>query len=79
MPQAPPAAPAQAAPAPGAPDAAPIPRRTPMPSDADLRREFDSFLNRAGQDTAGLSADDRAALFQEYLAWRSRNLDRTTP
>lgn len=52
---------------------APVPRPAAMPSDADLRRGFDAFLDRAGRDTAGLSPAGRAALFREYLDWRSRS------
>ena len=51
----------------------PAPRPVAMPSDAELRRGFDAFLDRAGRDTAGLSPADRAALFREYLDWRSRS------
>ncbi len=51
----------------------PVPRPAAMPSDADLRRGFDAFLDRAGRDTAGLSPSGRAALFREYLDWRSRS------
>ena len=54
----------------------PVPRPAAMPSDADLRRGFDAFLDRAGRDTAGLSPADRAALFREYLDWRSRSAAR---
>jgi hypothetical protein len=74
-------APAQAVvrppvPAPPVPDtqgAPPMPRPAAMPSDADLRRGFDAFLDRAGRDTASLSPADRAALFREYLDWRGRS------
>lgn len=52
-------------------------RGTPQPTlaeaDAQLRREFDAFLNRAGRDTAGLSVRSRKRLFREYLNWRSRD------
>ncbi len=72
------AAPPGLVPGPDGQTAPPAPRRA-LPSEADLRREFDLFLDRAGEDTANLSPSDRAALFQEYLAWRSRNLDRTAP
>jgi hypothetical protein len=54
----------------------PVPRPAAMPSEADLRRGFDAFLNRAGRDTAGLSPADRAALFREYLDWRSKSAAR---
>ncbi len=54
----------------------PVPRPAAMPSDADLRRGFDAFLDRAGRDTAGLSPAGRAALFREYLDWRSRSAAR---
>jgi len=54
----------------------PVPRPAAMPSEADLRRGFDAFLDRAGRDTAGLSPADRAALFREYLDWRSRSAAR---
>ena len=40
--------------------------------DASLRRGFDAFLNRAGQDTALLTAEARESLFREYLGWRAR-------
>ena len=46
-------APGGALPPPGMPDAAP--RRAATPSQAELRREFDAFLNRAGRDTASLT------------------------
>ena len=55
---------------PALPRATPLPRPAAAPSDADLRREFDVFLDRAGRDTAGLSPASRAALFREYLEWR---------
>lgn len=64
-------------PPPGAPDAAP--RRAATPSQAETRREFDAFLNRAGRDTASLTPADRAVLFRDYLAWRSRGLERPAP
>ena len=66
-------------PAPAIPDmqgVTPVPRPTVTPSDAVLRRGFDAFLDRAGRDTASLSAADRAALFREYLDWRSRSAAR---
>jgi len=57
-------------PTPAPPRATPLPRPAAVPSDADLRREFDAFLDRAGRDTAALSPASRAALFREYLDWR---------
>lgn len=75
--QDPPPAPAAVQPpAPPVPDVqgfTPMSRPAAMPSDAELRRGFDAFLDRAGRDTAGLSPADRAALFREYLDWRSRS------
>jgi len=59
------------------PDAAP--RRAATPSQAELRREFDAFLNRAGRDTASLTPADRAVLFRDYLAWRNRGAERPAP
>lgn len=78
LPEAPPVA--GSVPAPSAADAtAPeVPRFTPLPrpaavsSDADMRRGFDTFLDRAGRDTASLSPANREALFREYLEWRGR-------
>lgn len=67
---------APAAPIPDTQGVAPVPRPAAMPSDADLRRGFDAFLDRAGRDTAGLSPAGRAALFREYLDWRSRSAAR---
>lgn len=67
---------APAPPIPGTQGAIPVPRPAAMPSDADLRRGFDAFLDRAGRDTAGLSPAARAALFREYLDWRSRSAAR---
>lgn len=76
---------AEAAGAPALPQAAPDapePRTTPAPqpalaqADAHLRQDFDAFLNRAGRDTAGLSAKARERLFREYLDWRTRNAGR---
>ena len=63
----PPAVPAQEPTAP-----APAPDAPPDPSPEQLRRDFDAFLNRAGQDTADLAPAHREALFKEYLAWRAR-------
>ena len=67
----PPSVPPQESPAP-----APAPPSTPDapsdPSPEQLRRDFDAFLNRAGQDTANLAPARREALFDEYLAWRAR-------
>ncbi len=51
---------------------APAPDAPPDPSPEQLRRDFDAFLNRAGQDTASLAPARREALFAEYLAWRAR-------
>ena len=65
--------PVPASPSPEVQGSTPIPRPAAMPSDAELRRGFDAFLDRAGRDTAGLSPADRAALFREYLDWRSRS------
>ena len=65
-----PTLPVPALPMPALPRATPLPRPAAAPSDADLRREFDVFLDRAGRDTAGLSPASRAALFREYLEWR---------
>ncbi len=45
-------------------------------ADVRLRREFDAFLNRAGRDTANLSATARDRLFRDYLNWRTRNAGR---
>ena len=70
-------APGGALPPPGMPDAAP--RRAATPSQAELRREFDAFLNRAGRDTASLTPADRAVLFRDYLAWRNRGAERPAP
>ncbi|MGI4955799.1 MAG: hypothetical protein ACRYGM_28665 [Janthinobacterium lividum] len=67
---------APASPIPETQGVSPVPRQAAMPSDADLRRGFDAFLDRAGRDTAGLSPADRAALFREYLDWRSRSAAR---
>jgi len=63
------------APAPAAPKAsvAPLPPESAgvlPPNEARLRREFDSFLANAGQSAAHLGETERAALFQEFLAWR---------
>ena len=69
-------APAPAPPVPEAQVATPTARPAALPSDAELRRGFDAFLDRAGRDTAGLSPADRAALFREYLDWRSRSAAR---
>jgi hypothetical protein len=63
----PPAAPA----APFAGDIAVDP--APIQAVERLRRDFDAFLDRAGQDTARLSATQRQALFREYLEWRRRS------
>ncbi len=60
-------------PEPGLP---PTPQPTLALAGAQLRREFDAFLNRAGHDTAGLSAKARNRLFREYLKWRTRNGER---
>lgn len=83
----PPAAAAPADPAGPEPGAAPAPSQAapeadglrsppllpPAPSDDQLRREFEAFLDRAGQDTAQLSPAARASLFREYVEWRARN------
>ena len=61
---------AKPAAAPDEPQAEPEPPSEPSPE--QLRRDFDAFLNRAGQDTASLTPDSREALFQQYLAWRAR-------
>jgi hypothetical protein len=45
---------------------------TPEPTPAQIKREFDAFLNRAGRDTAKLTPASREALFREYLQWRIR-------
>jgi hypothetical protein len=66
-----------ATPVPDTQGVTPVPRPAAMPSEADLRRGFDAFLDRAGRDTAGLSPADRAALFREYLDWRSRSAARS--
>ena len=71
-----PALPAPASSVPEPQNLTSIPRPAAMPSDAELRRGFDAFLDRAGRDTAGLSPADRAALFREYLDWRSRSAGR---
>ena len=42
-------------------------------SDEQVRREFEAFLDRDGQDTARLDPAARASLFRDYLAWRARN------
>ena len=55
---------------PAAPE--PLPDEPPEPSPEQLRKEFDAFLNRAGQDTANLTPARREALFEEYMAWRAR-------
>ena len=53
---------------------APAVLQTPAPaeseSDARLRREFDVFLARTGQPAARLPEAQRAALLDEFLAWR---------
>lgn len=67
---------APATPIPDTQGVTPVPRQAATPSDADLRRGFDAFLDRAGHDTAGLSPASRAALFREYLDWRSRSAAR---
>ncbi len=67
---------APALPVPETQGVTPVPRPAAMPSDADLRRGFDAFLDRAGRDTAGLSPADRAALFREYRDWRNRGVAR---
>ena len=54
-----------------APRFSPMPRSAP--SDDQVRREFEAFLDRAGQDTAQLSPAARATLFREYVEWRNRN------
>jgi len=64
------------APVPDTQGVTPVPRPAAMPSEADLSRGFDAFLDRAGRDTAGLSPAGRAALFREYLDWRSRSAAR---
>ena len=56
---------------------APAPQPTLALADARLRQDFDAFLNRAGRDTARLSARARERLFREYLDWRTRNAGRT--
>ncbi len=48
------------------------PEPAPEPTPAQIKREFDGFLNRAGRDTAKLTPAARAALFREYLQWRIR-------
>ncbi len=48
------------------------PEPAPEPTPAQIKREFDAFLNRAGRDTAKLTPAARAALFREYLQWRIR-------
>ncbi len=58
----------------GAPSQAPKPADL---SDAQLRREFDVFLDRAGRDTAKLTPSARESLFQEYLLWRARSITAT--
>ena len=55
----------------------PAPQPTLALADARLRQDFDAFLDRAGRDTARLSARARERLFREYLDWRTRNAGRT--
>ena len=42
-----------------------------VPTEMQLRHDFDAFLNRAGRDTAQLTTPAREALFREYLQWRA--------
>jgi hypothetical protein len=37
-----------------------------------MRADFDAFLARAGTDTALLTKAQKRALFEQYLAWRTR-------
>ena len=70
--------PALPQPAPDTPERrmTPAPQPTLALADARLRQDFDAFLNRAGRDTARLSARARARLFREYLDWRTRTAGR---
>ena len=58
---------------------APTPQPPLARDSARLRQEFDAFLNRAGRDTANLSATARDRLFRDYLNWRTRNAGRPEP
>ncbi len=66
--------PAEPVPAPAAkaPDSDPA---APSPSQLAerVRQDFDAFLDRAGRDTAQLTAAQRQALFREYLEWRRQS------
>lgn len=50
----------------------PVAAAAPDPYPA-LRREFDQFLARSGQNAAALLPADRHALFDEFLGWEARN------
>lgn len=44
-------------------------------NEAQARRDFAAFLDRAGRDTAALPQPAREALFQEYVEWRTRSAE----
>jgi len=44
-----------------------------LPTDADLRTSFDSYLSQSGQSASGMNNERREALFRDFLRWRDQH------